>query len=327
MPEVQTIVMKVGMHCDGCARKVRKILTHMAGVEELKVDYPGQRVTVKGTIDPKKVVHKVSKAGKAVEILEIIAEPPKPAEDAGAEPPKEAPPPEVKTIILRVMMHCEGCARKVKDVLRKIPGVQEVNVDFKEQKVTVKGNMDANTVLQKASKTGKQVELWPAPPEEPKDVPKEESKEAPIEEKKDGPPEENKDASKKEETETPTEEKKDEPKEETKDTPQENVVGEDQKKEEAKGDTNELPKEENKDAPKEGDGTKEEKKDIVEEEKKEAKAEDKDVSKQDSNEEKKDEYKDEVKYFIEDVTSSYIVYRCDAPQIFSDDNPNACTIM
>ncbi|KAJ7555050.1 hypothetical protein O6H91_05G020000 [Diphasiastrum complanatum] len=121
MPEVQTIVMKVGMHCDGCARKVRKILTHMAGVEELKVDYPGQRVTVKGTIDPKKVVHKVSKAGKAVEILEIIAEPPKPAEDAGAEPPKEAPPPEVKTIILRVMMHCEGCARKVKDVLRKIP--------------------------------------------------------------------------------------------------------------------------------------------------------------------------------------------------------------
>ncbi|KAJ7555049.1 hypothetical protein O6H91_05G020000 [Diphasiastrum complanatum] len=141
MPEVQTIVMKVGMHCDGCARKVRKILTHMAGVEELKVDYPGQRVTVKGTIDPKKVVHKVSKAGKAVEILEIIAEPPKPAEDAGAEPPKEAPPPEVKTIILRVMMHCEGCARKVKDVLRKIPAQGDHSTAYQRQGLDLEDNL------------------------------------------------------------------------------------------------------------------------------------------------------------------------------------------
>ncbi|KAJ7562627.1 hypothetical protein O6H91_03G078000 [Diphasiastrum complanatum] len=68
--------MKVAMHCDGCARKVRTTLSNMAGVEELRVVYSEQKVIVKGAIDPNKVLQKVSKAGKAVQILEITAEPP-----------------------------------------------------------------------------------------------------------------------------------------------------------------------------------------------------------------------------------------------------------
>lgn len=49
-------------------------------------------------------------------------------------------------------------------VVRVHVGVKSVDVDLKQQKVTVTGFVDAKKVLKKASCTGKKVEPWPYVP-------------------------------------------------------------------------------------------------------------------------------------------------------------------
>ncbi|KAK9153739.1 hypothetical protein Sjap_001219 [Stephania japonica] len=65
-----------------------------------------------------------------------------------------------QTVVLKVGMSCEGCVGAVKRVLTKMEGVEEFNVDIKEQKVTVKGNVQPEAVLQTVSKTGKKTQFW-----------------------------------------------------------------------------------------------------------------------------------------------------------------------
>ncbi|CAL9754441.1 unnamed protein product [Musa acuminata subsp. burmannicoides] len=60
-------------------------------------------------------------------------------------------------------MSCEGCVGAVKRVLTKME--ESFNVDLKEQKVTVKGNVKPEVVLQTVSKTGKKTSFWDAEPE------------------------------------------------------------------------------------------------------------------------------------------------------------------
>ncbi|XP_023643542.1 copper transport protein ATX1 [Capsella rubella] len=65
-----------------------------------------------------------------------------------------------QTVVLRVAMTCEGCVGAVKRVLGKMEGVESFDVDIKEQKVTVKGNVQPDAVLQTVSKTGKKTAFW-----------------------------------------------------------------------------------------------------------------------------------------------------------------------
>ncbi|KAF5200322.1 Heavy metal-associated isoprenylated plant protein [Thalictrum thalictroides] len=63
--------------------------------------------------------------------------------------------------VLKVSIHCEACKRKVKKVLQGIDGVYTITIDTQQQKVTVTGDVDANTLINKLVKTGKHAELWP----------------------------------------------------------------------------------------------------------------------------------------------------------------------
>lgn len=67
----------------------------------------------------------------------------------------------MQTVVLKVGMSCEGCVGAVKRVLNKMEGVETYDVDLKEQKVTVKGNVKPDAVLQTVSKTGKETSFWP----------------------------------------------------------------------------------------------------------------------------------------------------------------------
>lgn len=104
-------------------------------------------------------------------------------EEEKQEEKKEEAPPEV---VLKVDMHCEACARKVERSLRRFEGVEDVKTDSKSRTVVVKGKgADPIKVCERIQKkTGKKVELispLPKPPEEEK---KEEPK---PEEKKEEP--------------------------------------------------------------------------------------------------------------------------------------------
>lgn len=80
--------------------------------------------------------------------------------------PVEEPtqPLKYQTWVLKVSIHCEGCKRKVKKVLQSIEGVYTTAIDSQQQKVTVTGNIDAETLIKKLVKTGKHAEKWPEKP-------------------------------------------------------------------------------------------------------------------------------------------------------------------
>ncbi|KAH6766388.1 Heavy metal transport/detoxification superfamily protein [Perilla frutescens var. hirtella] len=66
-----------------------------------------------------------------------------------------------KTWILRVSIHCGGCKKKVKKVLQSIEGVYKIEIDTKQHKVVVTGNVESGTLIKKLIKSGKNAELWP----------------------------------------------------------------------------------------------------------------------------------------------------------------------
>ncbi|XP_065853136.1 heavy metal-associated isoprenylated plant protein 35 [Euphorbia lathyris] len=71
------------------------------------------------------------------------------------------PPLKYKTLLLKVSVHCEGCKRKVIKILKNIEGVYKVEIDLRQQKVTVIGNVDGETLINKLLKAGKHAEVWP----------------------------------------------------------------------------------------------------------------------------------------------------------------------
>ncbi|URE23536.1 Heavy-metal-associated domain [Musa troglodytarum] len=59
--EPKTVVLKVSMHCNGCARKIEKHISKMEGVSSFKVDLENKKVVVVGDITPFEVLESVSK--------------------------------------------------------------------------------------------------------------------------------------------------------------------------------------------------------------------------------------------------------------------------
>ncbi|EPS65425.1 hypothetical protein M569_09354, partial [Genlisea aurea] len=64
------------------------------------------------------------------------------------------------TWVLRVPIHCGGCNKKVTKLLRSVEGVYKIDIDSKQQKVVVSGNVDAGVLIKKLVKSGKHAELW-----------------------------------------------------------------------------------------------------------------------------------------------------------------------
>ncbi|XP_062186001.1 heavy metal-associated isoprenylated plant protein 19-like [Phragmites australis] len=64
------------------------------------------------------------------------------------------------TTELKVYMHCDACERSVRCSIKKIKGVETVEVDRDENKVTVTGDFEPKEVLKKIKKkTGKKAEI------------------------------------------------------------------------------------------------------------------------------------------------------------------------
>ncbi|KAG6484688.1 protein SODIUM POTASSIUM ROOT DEFECTIVE 2-like [Zingiber officinale] len=70
---------------------------------------------------------------------------------------------EPKTVVLRVSMHCSGCARKVHRHISKMEGVSSIEMDLESKKVVVVGDVTPFEVLESVSKV-KFAELWLSPP-------------------------------------------------------------------------------------------------------------------------------------------------------------------
>lgn len=66
--KIQTYVLKVNLHCDGCKQEVRKVLQRTEGVYTVDIDAENQKVTVSGSVDSATLIKKLARAGKHAEI-------------------------------------------------------------------------------------------------------------------------------------------------------------------------------------------------------------------------------------------------------------------
>nr|AAO22700.1 putative copper chaperone (CCH) protein [Arabidopsis thaliana] len=71
----KSCTLKVSIHCEGCKRKVKKILTSIEGVFKVDIDVKQHKVTVIGIISPEILLKKLNKAGKNAEQLPEIPDP------------------------------------------------------------------------------------------------------------------------------------------------------------------------------------------------------------------------------------------------------------
>ncbi|KAK1410377.1 hypothetical protein QVD17_36913 [Tagetes erecta] len=67
----------------------------------------------------------------------------------------------MQTVEIKVKMDCDGCERRVKNSVKSMKGVKTVEVNRKQSRVTVSGNVDPNKVLKNVKNTGKRAEFWP----------------------------------------------------------------------------------------------------------------------------------------------------------------------
>ncbi|KAG6510762.1 hypothetical protein ZIOFF_028798 [Zingiber officinale] len=121
--------MRVFMHCEGCARKVKRSLKGFDGVEDVKTDCRTHKVVVKGkkvAEDPMKAVQRVHK--------------------------KTGRKPQVVEVVLKVHMHCDACAQQIKKRILRMKGVETAEPNLKGSQVTVKGVFDPEKLAEYVSK-------------------------------------------------------------------------------------------------------------------------------------------------------------------------------
>uniref|UniRef100_J3MWW9 HMA domain-containing protein n=1 Tax=Oryza brachyantha TaxID=4533 RepID=J3MWW9_ORYBR len=69
-----------------------------------------------------------------------------------------------QTVELKVRMDCDGCELKVRNALSGMKGVQSVEINRKQYKVTVQGFVEPGKVVKRVQATGKKAEIWPYVP-------------------------------------------------------------------------------------------------------------------------------------------------------------------
>ncbi|XP_022859988.1 heavy metal-associated isoprenylated plant protein 7-like [Olea europaea var. sylvestris] len=92
-PPVISVVLRVYMHCEACAQEIRKRIQRMKGVESAEPNLKHSEVTVKGAIEPEKLVDYVYKrTGKHAAIVKVELE--KKEEEKGKDDKEEKKPAE-----------------------------------------------------------------------------------------------------------------------------------------------------------------------------------------------------------------------------------------
>lgn len=66
--KIQTFSLRVNIHCEGCNKKVKKLLQRIEGVCHVKIEAEHQKVTVSGSVDSATLINKLVKAGKHAEL-------------------------------------------------------------------------------------------------------------------------------------------------------------------------------------------------------------------------------------------------------------------
>ncbi|KAJ8751399.1 hypothetical protein K2173_016602 [Erythroxylum novogranatense] len=176
-----TVVLKVEMHCEGCASKIAKYARALEGVESAKAEMDSNKLTVIGKVDPLLIREDLHlKINKKVDIISPQYKKEDASKkdedkksndkktdtdtiDANSKNTKKPKEPPVTTAVLKLGFHCQGCIKRINKILSKTKGVEEMTLDKQKETVTVKGTMDVKGLTETLKdKLKRPVEVVPA---------------------------------------------------------------------------------------------------------------------------------------------------------------------
>lgn len=64
--------IQVRMDCNGCVQKIRRALQTLQGIYDVYIDFPQQKVTVVGWVDPDLIMKAIKKAGKRAKLCSHV---------------------------------------------------------------------------------------------------------------------------------------------------------------------------------------------------------------------------------------------------------------
>ncbi|RLN36116.1 uncharacterized protein C2845_PM03G25710 [Panicum miliaceum] len=194
----EEVVISAPVHCVGCARKLRRSLQGLDGVEEVIVDSTTDRVVVRGpkaaenTAGAVKIVER--RTGRKAVLVSPAPEklPPSAAakgektkKDAGGnkDVTNELPEIDMKmVVVLRINLHCDACCEEIKRRILRIKGVEDAVPHLKSSQMMVKGVVEPATLVGFIhNRTGRKAAIFRAEPLEPPQAPKSPPKGAPPE--------------------------------------------------------------------------------------------------------------------------------------------------
>ncbi|KAL1566492.1 heavy metal-associated isoprenylated plant protein 7-like [Salvia divinorum] len=180
----QEIVLKVFMHCEGCARKVRRCLKGFEGVENVITDCKTSKVVVTGEkAVPVKVLERVlRKCHRQVELISPIPapeDPQKPPEKELVKTEEKKEEPSVITVVLGIYMHCDACAQEIRKRILRMKGIESAEANLARSEVTVKGVVEPTALaVYVYKKTGKHAAIVKVEPEKKEEEKLKEEKKA-----------------------------------------------------------------------------------------------------------------------------------------------------
>ncbi|OIV92367.1 hypothetical protein TanjilG_09965 [Lupinus angustifolius] len=177
-----SVVLKLELHCGGCVKKIKKAVRHFEGVEDVKADISASKLIVIGKVDPAQVRDNL--AAKTKKKVDLVS--PQPKKDAGTggeKPPEkkaeeektvekrtEAKTQKQRTVVLKTRLHCDGCIQKIRKIILNFKGAESLNIDGGKDLITVQGTMNVKDLLPYLSeKLKRNVEVIPPKKEKDKD--------------------------------------------------------------------------------------------------------------------------------------------------------------
>nr|CAB3456352.1 unnamed protein product [Digitaria exilis] len=193
----EEVVIRVPVHCDGCARKLRRSLQRLLdGDGEVSVDSAANTVVVRGqkaagnAAEAVRIVEK--RTGRKAVLLSPAPEklpPPPPAKgtegtkkDGGKKKGVMDDLPEINmkmVVVLRMNLHCDACCEEIKRRILRIKGVEDAVPHLKSSQMMVKGLFEPATLVGFIHNcTGRKAAIFraepldhPPPPPPPKSPP------------------------------------------------------------------------------------------------------------------------------------------------------------
>ncbi|OEL24337.1 hypothetical protein BAE44_0014645, partial [Dichanthelium oligosanthes] len=155
------LVISAPVHCDGCARKLRRSLQRIDGVGEVSVDHTTNTVVVRGRKAAENAAEAVRIVEKRTGRKAVLVSPapenlPAPAVKKGQDTKKDGGNKDMNdlleidmkmVVVLRINLHCDACCDEIKRRILRIKGVEDAVPHLKSSQMMVKGVVEPATLV------------------------------------------------------------------------------------------------------------------------------------------------------------------------------------